>query len=116
MRVPAKMETGEEEYIVPKTGYTVQLTVDYIIQAIMEKVADQALEDNGAVSVQAVMMNVKTGEILGMVNRPGFDLNSPPRDDLSQLSHSSAIPACRTLMSRAPRSRSSPPPLRWKTA
>ena len=81
-----KMETGEEEYIVPKNGYTVQLTVDYIIQAIMEKVADQALEDNGAVSVQAVMMNVKTGEILGMVNRPGFDLNSPPRDDLSQLS------------------------------
>ena len=30
------METGEEEYIVPKNGYTVRLTVDYIIQAIME--------------------------------------------------------------------------------
>ena len=35
-----KMETGEEEYIVPQNGYTVQLTVDYILQAIMEKVAD----------------------------------------------------------------------------
>ena len=81
-----KMQTGEEEYIVPENGYTVRLTVDYIIQSVMEKVAEQALEETGAQSVQAVMMNVKTGEILGMVNAPDFDLNAPPRDDLSKLS------------------------------
>lgn len=81
-----KMGTGEEEYIMPEDGYTVKLTVDYVIQAIMEKVAEQALEDNGAKAVQAVMMNVKTGEILGMVNKPDFDLNDPPRDDLTELS------------------------------
>lgn len=80
-----KMETGEEEYIEPENGYTVKLTVDYVIQAIMEKVCEQALEENGAKSVQAVMMNVKTGEILGMVNEPDFDLNSPPRNDLTEL-------------------------------
>ena len=80
-----KMETGQEEYIEPEDGYTVRLTVDYVIQAIMEKVCQQALEDNGAKAVQAVMMNVKTGEILGMVNVPDFDLNSPPRDDLTEL-------------------------------
>ena len=81
-----KMQTGEEEYIVPENGYTVRLTVDYIIQSVMEKVAEQALEETGAQSVQAVMMNVKTGEILGMVNVPDFDLNAPPRDDLTELS------------------------------
>ena len=81
-----KMQTGEEEYIVPENGYTVRLTVDYIIQSVMEKVAEQALEETGAQSVQAVMMNVKTGEILGMVNVPDFDLNSPPRNDLTELS------------------------------
>ncbi len=81
-----KMETGEEEYIVPENGYTVKLTVDYVIQAIMEKVAQRALEENGAKAVQCVMMNVKTGEILGMVNKPDFDLNNPPRGDLTQLS------------------------------
>ncbi len=80
-----KMETGEEEYIEPEDGYTIRLTVDYVIQAIMEKVCQQALEDNGAKAVQAVMMNVKTGEILGMVNVPDFDLNAPPREDLTEL-------------------------------
>ena len=81
-----KMETGQEEYIEPEDGYTVKLTVDYVIQSIMEKVCQQALEDNGAKAVQAVMMNVKTGEILGMVNVPDFDLNNPPRDNLTELS------------------------------
>ena len=81
-----KMQTGEEEYIVPENGYTVRLTVDYIIQSVMEKVSEQALEETGAQSVQAVMMNVKTGEILGMVNAPDFDLNNPPRNDLTELS------------------------------
>ena len=52
----------------------------------MESVAEQALEETGAQGVQVVMMNVKAGEILGMVNKPDFDLNAPPRDDLTQLS------------------------------
>lgn len=81
-----RMETGEEEYIPPENGYTVRLTVDYVIQSVMESVAEQALEETGAQGVQVVMMNVKTGEILGMVNKPDFDLNDPPRDDLTQLS------------------------------
>ena len=38
-----RMETGEEEYIPPENGYTVRLTVDYVIQAVMESVAEQAL-------------------------------------------------------------------------
>ncbi|MGI5883991.1 MAG: penicillin-binding transpeptidase domain-containing protein [Candidatus Spyradocola sp.] len=80
-----RMETGEEEYVMPENGYTVRLTVDYVIQSVMESVAEQALEETGAKGVQVVMMNVKTGEILGMVNKPDFDLNDPPRDDLTEL-------------------------------
>ena len=81
-----KMQNGEEEYISPEDGYTVVLTVDSAIQAIMEKTAEEALAETGAKKVQAIMMNAKTGEIYGMVNVPDFDLNAPPRDDLTALS------------------------------
>ncbi len=81
-----KMQNGEEEYIAPENGYTVTLTVDSAIQAIMEKAAEEAYNETGAKKVEAIMMNVKTGEILGMVNYPDFDLNSPPRDNLTELS------------------------------
>lgn len=80
-----KMETGEEEYIMPENGYTVKLTIDYVLQSIIEKVAAQALEETGAKAVQCIVMNAKTGEILGIANLPDFDLNAPPRDDLTSL-------------------------------
>ena len=81
-----RMDSGEEIYVDPEDGATVRLTVDYVIQSVMENVAEQAMEETGAKAVRAVMMNVKTGEILGMVNKPDFDLNAPPRDDLTELS------------------------------
>lgn len=81
-----KMQNGEEEYISPENGYTVVLSVDSAIQAIMEKVAEEAMQETGGKKVEAIMMNVKTGEILGMVNVPDFDLNAPPRDNLTKLS------------------------------
>lgn len=57
----------------PKDGlnYSLKLTLDYHVQRIIEK----ALEDNG-IEGSIVVMDVKTGDILGMASKPDFDQNN----------------------------------------
>lgn len=81
-----QMENSEDEYIEAKDGYTVRLTVDYVLEAIAEKFAQQALEETEAKAVRCILMDPNTAEIYAMCNKPDFDLNAPPRDDLSELS------------------------------
>ena len=76
---------GDDEYIKPKDGANVVLTIDYVIQSFLEREAQDALETNEAKSVQAIAMNPKTGEIYGMTTKPDYDLNSPPRDNIETL-------------------------------
>lgn len=54
----------------PKDGvnYSMKLTLDYHIQSIIEK----ALEDND-IQGSIVVLDVKNGDILGMVSKPDFD-------------------------------------------
>lgn len=80
-----QMENSEEEYIEAQDGYTVVLTVDYVLQAIAEKVSEKALEETEAQGVQCIIMDPDTAEILAMTNQPDFDLNDPPRDNLTEL-------------------------------
>ncbi|MDP2891995.1 MAG: stage V sporulation protein D [Bacillota bacterium] len=85
---------GGEVYVPPQDGYDVVLTIDYAIQSFLEKACAEAYENNKAKSVQGIVMDVKTGEILGMANKPDFDLNDPPRDDaelLASLSRNRAV-------------------------
>ena len=45
----------------------------------------QALSVNNAKAVRVLVMDPDTGEILAMVNHPDYDLNDPPRSDVSAL-------------------------------
>ena len=69
--------TKYEDYYDAEDGYSVVTTIDRTIQYYMEKHLKQAAEDfqvqNGAA---AIAMNVKTGEILGMVSLDNYDLNN----------------------------------------
>lgn len=67
-----------EEYTPAEDGNGVVLTIDEGVQHYLEKHLEEAYEDNEAkYSVCGIVMNVKTGEILGMATKPDFDLNSP---------------------------------------
>lgn len=66
-------------------GNHVELTLDYVLQSFTEQIAQECYTQTGAKSVQALMMNVKTGEILVDCTYPSFDLNHPPRDNLASL-------------------------------
>ncbi len=75
-----------EQFYVPATnGYDLYLTVDYVIQSYAENAAQDAYERFGAKNVMCVVMDPKTGDILALTNKPGYDLNEVPRDDLELL-------------------------------
>lgn len=73
------------EYTPPVNGGSVRLTIDAAIQGFAEKAMRECYEVNSAVAVQAVVMDVNTGEVLAMVTKPDYDPNSPPRDDVEAL-------------------------------
>ena len=70
-------------------GNNLVSTIDANVQSIVEKYLkkfndehkDEQHNGNGANNVGCVVMNVKTGEILGMGSYPGFDLNDPYNTD-----------------------------------
>ena len=69
--------TKFEDYFDAEDGYSVVTTIDRTIQYYMEKHLKQAAEDYGVRNgAAAIAMNVKTGEILGMVSLDNYDLNN----------------------------------------
>ena len=76
---------GRSEYIAAVNGGSVALTIDASIQSFCEQAAREALRVNNAKAVRVLAMDPSTGEILAMVNKPDFDLNAPPRDDVELL-------------------------------
>ena len=93
---PGKVTTQSDErgnelpfsnqfYIPPTTGYSLYMTIDYTIQSFAEKAAQDAYERYHSKDVMCIVMNPKTGAILAMTNRPGYDLNDPPRDNAQAL-------------------------------
>ena len=80
-----ELDYSASEYIAAVEGGTVTLTIDASIQSFAERAAREALSMNSAKAVRVLAMNPKTGEILAMVNKPDYDLNDPPRDDVETL-------------------------------
>jgi len=76
---------GESEYIPPVPGDNLRLTIDRNIQSFVEKALRQCIEVNKARSVQAIVMDVHTGEILALCVKPDYDPNDPPRNDVAAL-------------------------------
>ena len=76
--VPADPRRAEEyPHITP--GQTLVLTIDREIQASVEKILDNALQSTGSVSGTIIVMDPKTGEILGMSSTPRMNLNDYTR-------------------------------------
>lgn len=66
-----------ETYVPAQDGNTVALTIDTTVQYYLEKYIDQARKDNNCLGGAAgIIMDVKTGEILGMTSKPDYDLNN----------------------------------------
>ncbi len=67
-----------ESYYEAQPGKSVVLTIDEAIQHFTEKHLENARIENGLEEgAAAIVMNVKTGEILAMATKPDYDLNQP---------------------------------------
>ena len=80
-----ELSNATTSFIPGVAGCDIGLTIDINIQEVLESVAERALAEQQAQGVTAIMMNPQNGEILGMVSKPSFDLNNPPRDDVEKL-------------------------------
>lgn len=63
----------------PVDGYSLVLTIDQVIQYIVEREIDKVFTKYHAKGAMIVVLDVKTGEILALANRPAYDLNDPSR-------------------------------------
>ncbi len=72
-----ELEGVAEDRIEPVAGQTLQVSLDYNIQAYCEQAALKVLEEKQADSVSILLMNPQNGEIFAMVNVPEFNLNKP---------------------------------------
>jgi cell division protein FtsI (penicillin-binding protein 3) len=61
--------------IQPRDGADVVLTIDQNLQYMLEQSLDAAMERHRAKAAMAIIQRIRTGEILAMANRPGFDPN-----------------------------------------
>ncbi len=72
----------EKEFIAPKDGFHLVLTVDETIQYIAERALQKAYDKHNAKAATIIILDPKTGEILALANRPNFDLS---RVDMASL-------------------------------
>jgi cell division protein FtsI (penicillin-binding protein 3) len=74
-RAPGGLEisTGTRELEPAVAGRDLVLTIDRDIQYVAERVAAQVIEDFSAVGATVVVLDIRTGEILGMASAPSFD-------------------------------------------
>jgi len=68
--------------ISPRDGYNLVLTIDEVIQHIVEKRLEEGVRRAGAKAGMVVVMVPRTGEILALSNRPTFDPNKVGASDV----------------------------------
>ncbi len=66
----------DDRYLAPKDGLNLRLTIDMRLQTIVEQELDRGLRHFRAPRGCMIVVDPKTGDILAMVSRPAFDLNS----------------------------------------
>ena len=76
-----------QSYIEPTSGMNIMLTIDLDIQLSLERELDNIVDMFSPDNALAIVMDPKTGEILGMASRPDYDPNNYreyPQDVLSR--------------------------------
>lgn len=72
-----ELSDGGEGRIEPIAGKDLSISMDVNIQTYATQLAKQVMETKQADSVSIMVMRVKDGEMLAMVNVPEFNLNDP---------------------------------------
>lgn len=71
-----EIPAAAHRYVAPEAGRDVYLTIDAVIQKLVERGLERALDETQAKAATIVAMQPATGEILAMASRPGYDPNA----------------------------------------
>jgi cell division protein FtsI/penicillin-binding protein 2 len=66
-----------QQNVEPRPGLNAVLTLDLVIQEIVENELAEAMKKHAPVSASAVVVRPRTGEILALATLPNFDPNQP---------------------------------------
>lgn len=66
---------AKHQYAAPVPGNDLYLTIDLVIQKIVERELDRIMQETRAKSATIIAMQPETGEILALANRPDYDPN-----------------------------------------
>jgi cell division protein FtsI/penicillin-binding protein 2 len=72
-----ELVSHREQDVAPRPGLNVVLTLDAALQTIIEAEIAEAYRRHAPVSISAIMVRPRTGEILALANYPTFDPNQP---------------------------------------
>lgn len=72
-----ELDTPYSEYYDAVEGNGVVLTIDYEIQNYLENALNQTYDSISCDGVYGIVMDVDTGAILALADKPDFDLNNP---------------------------------------
>ena len=78
-------------YVEPLDGLDIYLTINYDIQASIERELDNIVTKYNPEGAWAIAMSPDTGEILGMSSRPNFDPNNYQNYDVETINRNMAI-------------------------
>jgi cell division protein FtsI/penicillin-binding protein 2 len=74
-----ELVSRREQDVEARDGQNVVLTVDSVIQHIVETALAEAIEKHSPVSISGIVVRPRTGEILAMATLPNYDPNNPGR-------------------------------------
>jgi cell division protein FtsI (penicillin-binding protein 3) len=66
-----------DEDVHPRDGLNAVLTIDAVVQHIVEDALADAMKEHEPVSITGIVTRPRTGEILAMASLPAFDPNNP---------------------------------------
>lgn len=69
------LESYQYEYIPPRDGFSLVLTIDEVIQSIAERELAKTFVKFNAKGASIIVMDPYTGDILALANMPNYDLN-----------------------------------------
>ncbi|MTV47554.1 stage V sporulation protein D [Heliobacillus mobilis] len=70
-----ELPQAQHAYVRPVDGHSLVLTIDETVQYIIERELDKLDRERKPKGATIIVMDVKTGRILGMSNRPTYDPN-----------------------------------------
>ncbi len=79
------LKDGTEQFVAAVDGSDITLTVDSVPETYLEKALQGLWNTSRGTTVSGIILDPSTGEILAEASYPNFNLNAPPRDDVSSL-------------------------------